>query len=153
MNTILALHNVLRWAVLLFGLVTLLRAIGAMSSGRMYNSGDNKSSLFFMISCDIQLLLGLALFFMNNWFTMVKDGMGDVMKNTLARFFIVEHAGMMIVAWILVHVGRTSVKRTVFDKSKHKKSLIFFGLAMLLILASIPWPFRGLTGRPYFPVF
>jgi hypothetical protein len=117
---------------------------------RAYTAADNKSNLFFMISCDIQLLLGLILYFSNAWFEKLKSGMGAAMKDPFVRFFTVEHALMMIIAWILVHAGRTSVKRATTDAAKHKKMLIFFGLAFLLILAAIPWPFRTEIARPLF---
>ena len=79
--------------------------------------------------------------------------MGPVMKNGHDRFFTVEHSLMMILAWILVHVGRTSVKRASTDAAKHRKMLLFFGLALLLILAAIPWPFRTEIARPLFRWF
>ena len=153
MYTVLVLHNLLRWAVLLFGLLTIVKAIGGLSSNRLYNNGDNKVNLFFMISCDIQLIIGVALFIKNGWFNELKTGMANVMKDPYDRFFSVEHAAMMILAWILVHIGRTSVKRAATDRTKHRKSLIFFGVALLLILASIPWPFRDFINRPYFRAF
>ena len=144
MQTVLVIHNILRWAVLLFGLWTVFNAISGVSSKRAFSAGDNRSNLLFMIFCDIQLLVGLSLYFSNSWFDKVKEGMGVAMKNGYDRFFAVEHASMMILAWILVHVGRTSVKKAGTDAAKHKKMLLFFGLALLLILASIPWPFRNL---------
>jgi len=153
MQTILVLHNVLRWAILLFGLWTLLNALSGVLGKRPFGKNDNRSNLFFMISCDIQLLLGLVLYFSNAWFDKLKSGMGPVMKNTTDRFFTVEHALMMIIAWILVHVGRTSVKRAATDAAKHKKMLLFFGLAFVLILAAIPWPFRTEIARPLFRWF
>lgn len=153
MQTILVIHNIMRWAILLFGLWTLLNAITGIMSKRAYTANDNRSNLFFMISCDIQLLLGLALYFSNSWFDKLKTGMGPVMKNSYDRFFTVEHTTMMILAWILVHVGRTSVKRASTDAAKHKKMLLFFGLALLLILAAIPWPFRTEIARPLFRWF
>ena len=153
MQTILVIHSILRLAVLLFGASTLLNALTGVMSKRIYNAGDNRSNLFFMISCDIQLLIGLILFFSNAWFDKVKAGMGDVMKNPVDRFFTVEHAGMMILAWILVHVGRSSVKRAPNDAAKHKKMLVFFGLAFLIIIASIPWPFRAEIARPWLRMF
>ena len=58
------------------------------------------------------------------------------------RFFAVEHALMMIIAWLLVHLGRSMVKRSDNDAQKHKRSLIYFGIAILIILAMIPWPFK-----------
>ncbi len=147
MQTVLILHNIMRWAVLLFGLWTLINALSGTFSKRAYSNADNKSNLFFMISCDIQLLLGLILYFSGVWFEKLKSGMGDVMKNAYDRFFTVEHAGMMLLAWILVHIGRSAVKRAP-EQSKHKKMLIFFGLALLIILASIPWPFRTEIAKP-----
>lgn len=76
--------------------------------------------------------------------------MGNVMKNPTQRFFTVEHAGIMLVAWILVHAGRVAVKKASSDNAKHKKALIFFGIALLLILVSIPWPFRAEIARPLY---
>ena len=141
MQLVLVLHNLLRWAVLLFGLWTLLKALTGVFSKRNYTSGDKTSNLLFMISCDIQLLLGLILYFSNSWFDRLKD-LGNNMKDPYNRFFTMEHMSMMLIAWILVHVGRASVKRASTASAKHKRMLIFFGLAILLILASIPWPFR-----------
>jgi hypothetical protein len=148
MQAILVIHNILRWAVLLFGVWTLLNAISGVTGKRAFTVNDNRSNLFFMICCDIQLLIGLILYFSNAWFDKLKTSGGAIMKNTYDRFFTVEHAAMMIIAWILVHVGRTAVKKASTDPSKHKKMLIFFGLALLLILASIPWPFRTEIARP-----
>jgi len=56
----------------------------------------------------------------------------------------------MIIAWILVHVGRVLVKKAFTSKAKYKKSLIFFGIALLLILIATPWPFRDAVARPWF---
>lgn len=154
MNYTLVIHNILRWAVLLFGVWSVLAALGAVISKREYKSIDNKTGLFFMISCDIQLLLGLILYFTGMWFEKVKSGMGAVMKEPAERFFAVEHALMMIIAWLLVHIGRSMVKRGGTDAQKHKRTLIYFGIALLLILAMIPWPFRqpGIA-RQLFPQF
>lgn len=152
MQIVLVLHNLLRWAVLLFGLWTLLNAITGVMAKRNYTGSDNKSNLFFMISCDIQLLLGLILYFSNSWFDRLKD-LGSNMKDPFNRFFTMEHATMMIIAWILVHVGRASVKRATTSAAKHKRMLIFFGLAIIIILAAIPWPFREAIAKPYYRWF
>lgn len=152
MQVVLVLHNLLRWAVLLFGLWTVLNALSGVMGKRAYSGNDNRSNLLFMIFCDIQLALGLTLYFSNSWFDKIKSGMGEVMKNASDRFFTVEHAGMMIVAWLLVHVGRSAVKKAA-PEARHKKMLIFFGLAFIIILASIPWPFRTEIAKPLFRWF
>ncbi len=113
---------------------------------------DNRSNFLFMLSCDIQLLLGLILYFANSWFDRLKD-LGNNMKDANNRFFTMEHALLMIIAWILVHVGRVSVKKATTSSAKFKRSLIFFGLTILLILAAIPWPFREAIARPLYRWF
>jgi hypothetical protein len=152
MQVVLVLHNLVRWGVVLFGLWTLINALTGVVGNRRYTTSDNRSNLLFMTFCDIQLLLGLILYFSNSWFDRLKD-LGNNMKDPYNRFFTIEHMSMMILAWILVHVGRASVKRAGTDRARHKRMLIFFGLAILLIIASIPWPFREVVAKPYFRWF
>ncbi|MEP6616007.1 MAG: hypothetical protein ABJA57_05480 [Ginsengibacter sp.] len=152
MQIILVLHNLLRWAVLVFGIWTLLSGISGVFSKRIYTANDNRASFFFSLSCDIQLLLGLVLYYANSWFDRLKD-LGNNMKDAYNRFFTMEHALLMIIAWILVHVGRVAVKKAPTSTAKHKRTLIFFGLAILLIAAAIPWPFRETIARPLYRWF
>ncbi len=147
MNVILVLHSIIRWAVLLSGIWVVINAVSGITSKRVYSSLDDRSNLFFMIFCDIQLLIGLILIFTNGWFVKIKSGMGELMKDPYNRFFVVEHGMMMIVALILVHIGRSKVKKA-SPESKHKKMLLFFGVAILLIVISIPWPNKAVVGRP-----
>ena len=149
MQIVLILHSLLRWAVVILGLWTLINALTGYFGKRAYSANDNRSNLFFMISCDVQLLIGLALYIHNGWFDRLKD-MGNNMKDPYLRFFTIEHLTLMLVAWVLVHIGRATVKKADTDAAKHKKMLIFFGLAIVLIIAAIPWPFRQAIGRPYF---
>lgn len=149
MQIVLILHNLLRWAVLILGVWTLVNALTGYFGKRIYSANDNRSNLFFMISCDVQLLIGLALYINNGWFDRLKD-MGNNMKDPYLRFFTIEHLTLMLAAWVLVHIGRALVKKAGTDAAKHKKMLIFFGLAIVLIVAAIPWPFRQAIGRPYF---
>jgi F0F1-type ATP synthase membrane subunit c/vacuolar-type H+-ATPase subunit K len=153
MNAVNIIHNILRWAVLLFGLLAVIKAIGGVASRKNYTNADNKTSLLFMIFCDVQLVLGLILYFGGDWFNMLKSNTADVMKNSATRFFAMEHIVMMIIAWVLVHLGRSMVKRADVDVQKHKRSLIYFGVAIIIILAMIPWAFRSGIGRPWFPQF
>ena len=154
MNYTLIIHSILRWAVLVFGVLVVIAALGGVFSKKEYKNSDNKLSLFFMISCDIQLLLGLILYFTGMWFESLKGHAKEVMKDPAARFFALEHALMMIIAWLLVHVGRSMVKRGSTDAQKHKRTLIYFGIALIIILLMIPWPFKqpGIA-RQLFPQF
>ena len=152
MQTMLVLHNLLRWLVLIFGFWAIISAISGLAGKKEYTSSDDKSNFFFMLSMDIQLLIGLVLYFSNGWFERLKN-LGDNMKDSMLRFFTMEHGLLMIIAWLLVHAGRISVKKAGTSQSKFKKSLIYFGIGMLLILIAIPWPFREELGRLWFRWF
>ena len=147
---LLHLHNLLRWLVLLFALLVIFRSVSGMGGNKPFAAGDRKMALFLMITCDVQLLLGLALYYFRGWFTVLTSG-GDVMSNKYNRFFAVEHLTGMLIAIILVHIGYSTVKKNIDDRTKFKKLFWFVTIALLVILFTIPWPFRELVGRPLFP--
>lgn len=152
MQALLVTHNLLRWLILIFGIWTVMSALSGLAGKREFTSSDSRSNFFFMLSMDIQLLVGLGLYFAGAWFERLKH-LGDNMKDANLRFFTMEHELLMIIAWILVHVGRVVVKKAPSSTVKFKRSLIFFGIALLLILIAIPWPFREAVTRPWFRWF
>ena len=152
MQAMLVIHNLLRWLILLFGLWTVLNAISGLASKKEFTPEDNRSNFFFMLSMDIQLLVGLGLFFSGQWFDRTKH-LSENIKNANLRFFTMEHEVLMIAAWILVHVGRVFVKKASTSQAKFRRSLVFFGITLVLILIAIPWPFREAVARPWFRWF
>ena len=149
---LLVIHNLLRWFILLFGLWTVITAIGGSIGKRAFTPSDNRSNFLFMLSMDLQLLTGLGLYFSGAWFDRLKH-LGDNMKDANLRFFTMEHELFMILAWIFVHVGRTAVKKAITSPVKFRRSIIFFGITLLLILIAMPWPFRETVARPWFRWF
>lgn len=152
MEILLVLHSLIRWLILLFAFWTLISAIGGISANRNYTSADSRANFFFMLGMDIQLLIGLILYFTGVWFDRLKH-LGDNMKDAMLRFFTMEHGLLMIIAWVLVHAGRVAVKKASSPRTKFKRTIIYFGIALLLILAAIPWPFREAVARPWFRWF
>lgn len=140
----------MRWIVLILALITIFRSLSGMNSGKTFTTGNKKAALFLMISCDIQLLIGLALYFMNGWAKMLVAG-GDVMKNTYNRFFTVEHTLGMLIAIVFIHLGYIASKKDIPDSAKFKKLFWFTLIALIIIIVTIPWPFREIVGRPWFP--
>jgi hypothetical protein len=146
---ILHLHNLLRWVILILLLIAIMRSI---SPRNPFTNGHRKLGLALMISADVMLLVGLY-----QWFTsplglksIQANGMDGVMKDGNLRFFAIEHMIGMIIAIILIHIGYSYAKRSIPDNVKHKRTLLFYVLALLVILAFVPWPFREF-GRPLFP--
>ncbi len=147
--SMLALHSWLRWAVLLFGMIAIARAI-AGRSGRPWTGGDDRAGMLFIASLDLELLVGLLLYFALS--PVAQQGlrdMGAAMSDAGLRFWTVEHPFGMIVGVVLAHIGRARTRRTTDAVKRHRAALIFFTLALVVILLSIPWPGREI-GRPLF---
>ena len=140
LQIILRSHSGLRWILLILLLAAVGNAYRKWRGNRVFTDGDNKLSLFTLIFAHVQLLLGIYLFFVSGK-VMLK---GLDMSNAILRFFTVEHTLGMLAAIALITVGRIQVKKIQDDRLKHRKIFVFYLLALLLILISIPWPFRNL---------
>jgi hypothetical protein len=94
-----------------------------------------------MHSLDLQMLLGLVLYFFLSPITTaaLSDFMG-AMKVPAMRFWAVEHWFGMVIGIALVHAGIARAKRATDSRQRHRTLAIFFTLAMVAILASVPWP-------------
>ena len=86
MQILLVLHNLVRWLILILAFWTLFSAISGMTGKRNYTATDGKANFFFMLSMDIQLLIGLILYFSGVWFERLKH-LGENMKDPTLRFF------------------------------------------------------------------
>lgn len=138
------LHSALRYLILISLVFAIVNAFMKMRGKEAYTSSDNTLSLVTFILAHTQLLLGLALYFIGSkGMNLFSNGMGDVMKNSTMRFFAVEHLFGMILAIVIISVGRIKAKKMSDDVAKHKTTFIYFLLGFILIFVSIPWPFRG----------
>ncbi len=145
-NGLLHLHNFLRWAVLITGLIAVVRTLPLLSAGKNAPAvpGQRKAGLFYLVFCDLQLVLGLALYFMRGWAGQLSAG--SVMKNPVTRYWAVEHALTMMIAIVLVHVGYSGIK-----KGAGRRAAWLFLIALVLFIINTPWPFREGIGKPLFP--
>jgi hypothetical protein len=138
---VLLTHSWLRWAVILLALVAIVRAVTGASSRRPWSPADDRAGLLFTIVLDVQLLLGLLLYFALSPITQaaLRD-FGGAMAVSATRYWAVEHVFGMVVGVLLAHRGRARAKSIADPARRHKVAAIFFVLALVAILASIPWP-------------
>lgn len=147
------LHNFLRWVILILLLLSIAKAYSGWQGKKVFGASDKKLWLFTLISAHITLLLGLYQVSFGRFgifSTTLPEGT-SVMKDTFYRFYWVEHPVGMILAIVLITLGYGMAKKAVSDEVKFKKTFYYFLIALILILASIPWPFREIIGRPWFP--
>lgn len=139
MEILTAIHSSLRYVLLVVLLIAIAQGLSGWSGARSFANATRKTVLYTVIVTHLQLVLGLILYFTSDW--VMPGDMGAAMKNPVTRFFTVEHIAMMLVAVVLITVGSAMSKRGKSDAIRHKRVVIFFSLALLLILAAIPWPF------------
>lgn len=148
--TLLTVHSLVRWIVLLLALLALARAVTGWSGARRWTPADDRAGRMFTIAFDIQFLIGLVLYvFLSPITTAAFSNFGAVMGDTVARFWAVEHIFGMFVALALAHIGRARARKALGDPARHRTTAIFFGLSFLVMLATIPWPFMP-AARPLF---
>lgn len=136
---ILTLHSFMRWVVLVFAVIAVGRAL--LRRGRPWTSGDDDAGKFLTIAFDVQFTLGVLLYAFLSPFTQAAFvNFSAAMGSPGLRFFAVEHLFGMVVAAGLIHVGRIKIRKASGDRRRHTLALIFFGLALLIMLGSIPWP-------------
>ena len=136
----LHLHDTLRWLVLLSLVVTLVKYAAGWLGSKRWEKSDNLLGVVFTSLMDLQLLTGLVLYFFLSPVTkLAMSDFGAAMKNADLRFYAVEHFAMMLIAVVLVHIGRAKSKKAKTDSAKFKTATIFFLIALFVILAAIPW--------------
>ena len=138
---LLDLHNVLRWAILILLLVALMQAFGK-------SAGLKKSSLWLLICAHVTLLIGLYQWFTGKLgFKLIQDaGLKAVMQNDASRFWAVEHISGMLIAIILITIARGKAKVL-----NYRAAAWLYLIALIILLVTIPWPFRAGIGRPWLP--
>lgn len=133
------IHSYWAYIVLAILIFTVVNAIIGLSQKKEFTDKDLRFGLFTLIVSHIQLLIGLGWYFMSPWFKALKSGAGDVMGDKTARLLAVEHPLMMIIAIVLITIGWSKHKKKTEDASKFKTFVIFYGIALVLILSRIPW--------------
>ena len=137
---VLAIHDILRWLILIFGIIAIIRSYVGWFGNKEWTDVDDWFGLGFTISLDVQFLLGLLLyFFLSPITTSAFANFSAAMSDSDTRFFLIEHSLMMLVAVILAHIGRSRAKKQEEDVRKYRTTAIFYTITVLCILAAIPW--------------
>ena len=141
-SAMLHAHSIGRWVVLVLLLFAIINSL--LAGSRPYIRSDNRLGLLLTIFADLMLLVGIYLYFVGplGYKIIQNVGMSAAMKDPYNRFFAVEHLAGMLIAIILIHLGKAQGRKPIGDRAKHRRTMIFYLVALLIILASIPWPFR-----------
>ena len=134
------LHSGWAYIALLVLIVAVVNAAMGFFSDKEFKEKDLRIPLFTLIVFHLQLIIGLIGYYTSNYYdTMRTVGMGEVMKQPELRLMLVEHPIMMILAIILITMGFSKHKKQQTDKGRFKTILLYYGIALILVLSRIPW--------------
>lgn len=139
MHTLLAtLHSYNRYLILAALLFVLFRAFSGWLTRRPYEKIDNTASLVLVSLAHLQLLIGLIMWgFTSSWTQTAFANMGLAMKDPNQRYWAVEHLVAMLIAIVLIQLGRTFAKKTPDQTAKHRKTAIYTAIAALIIVVTL----------------
>ncbi|HWQ83587.1 MAG TPA: hypothetical protein VN363_03420 [Anaerolineales bacterium] len=148
--TVLAIHNIVRWVIVILGVLAVLRAFIGWLGKQAWIPADRKIGSFIAMALDIQVLLGLILYIFFSPFGLQafrNSNFSSIMGQREISFFAIEHPLIMILAVVFAHLGVSQPRKAEKPNKKHRLAAIWFGLALVLILLGMPW------ARPLFPAF
>ena len=131
-------HSGLRWILLVFLILAILNSFYKLLLKSDYLKFDKIISIAGLSSVHLQFIIGLILYFISP----VVIFKAESMSNSLLRFFLIEHAALMLLSVITITIGYRFVKKAAHSSRKHLNILLFYSIALLVILISIPWPWR-----------
>ena len=139
-ETVSFIHSWWAYLVLLVLIIATVNSFIGLSSKKDYGATDFRLALFTLIVSHIQLLIGLVLYFVTPYFKALGEvGMGEVMKDSTLRLYLVEHPFIMIISVVLITMGYSKHKKKLTSKPKFKTLSIFYGIALVFVLSRIPW--------------
>lgn len=139
-NTVQTLHSYWAYLVLLILILATFNALIKFFGKKEFHAKDFRLTLFTLIVSHIQLLIGLILYFISPRLSHFNEmGMGEIMKNSVNRLYLIEHPIINIIAVILITMGYSKHKKKLTSTAKFKTITIFYLIALVLFLSRIPW--------------
>ena len=137
-ETIQSVHSILAYIALAVLVLASINAIIGLRAKKLFKDKDLRLSLFTLIICHIQLLIGLILYFVSEkgFKAFAIEG---AMKNHELRLTMLEHPLINIIAIALITIGWSKHKKEESYNGKFKKIAVFYTLGLLLILSRLPW--------------
>ncbi len=123
------LHSYNRYLIIIALFWVIFRSWSGWMGKKNYVKADNTASLVLLILAHLQLLLGLIQYFVTSAYT---TG-GMPISDPWVRYFKMEHIAGMILAVVLIQLGRTFSKKAQLDEQKHKKTALYTTAAAIII--------------------
>ncbi|MBS7563985.1 hypothetical protein KHS38_06170 [Mucilaginibacter sp. Bleaf8] len=146
---LLVLHTLTRWLVLISLAYAIYRGYAGWLDNKTFTRFDNTVRHVTATIAHVQLIWGAWLYIISPITNYFLGNFKTAVHERQVRFFGMEHVTVMLIAIVLITVGSAKAKRQATDKLKFKTMAVWYTIAMVLILSSVPWQFSPLISRPY----
>ncbi|MGE3508828.1 MAG: hypothetical protein AB7N65_08090 [Vicinamibacterales bacterium] len=147
----LIIHSWLRWGALIAGLLAVFMLVTRQQppgSSSPATSPSDRWGLLFLIAMDLQLVVGLLLYFVvSPNMAAIRANFAEAMTTRSTRFWAVEHVTIMLAGVLALHLGRALARKARTPDSRRRRLLIGMAIALIAIIGGTPWP-GTVTGRP-----
>ncbi|MDO3626438.1 hypothetical protein [Mucilaginibacter sp. BT774] len=150
---LLALHSLVRWLVLISLLYSIFIAYRGWLLKKPFTKADGIIRSVATTIAHTQLVIGVWLYCISPVVSYFLHNSSTAVRERQIRFFGMEHITMMVIAISVLTIGSAKAKRKTTDQQKFKTMAIWFTVALVIILSSVPWSFSPLTARPNFRPF
>ena len=127
------LHSGFRWILLITLVLAIIQTAGKLSGNHSFTDKDIATPNMSLRPPPRPLCIKMPDVVFS----------AESMRNAMSRFFLVEHTSMMILAIIIISVGYIMAKKVAPEKKAFSRIFWAYLVGLILILASIPWPFMG----------
>ena len=143
----LLLHSYYRWFIILTIIGQMIWLYSGHRSKKIFSSKDYKILIVITALYDLQLILGLILYFKSPLVQYFWKDISFSIKQRELRFFGIEHVMMMSTAIILINFYTFCVFKKI---GSYAFTYLFrrYIWIILIIFSSIPWSFSPFTSRP-----
>lgn len=139
MDIIFSLNTNLECLTLIFLVVATLNAFWGLIGKRSFGIKDLRLSLFTLIFSYIQMLMGIATYFVSDYFSAWEKGMGAVIRDSNLRMYLIQRPITNIFAIVLITMGWSLHKKASVDIKKYFRIAVFYAIGLLLLLSGISW--------------
>lgn len=137
-NYLVDIHSIVAYIFLIATTVLLVISVYRHFNNQDFSVRQEKLVKTSFISAHIQLLLGLIIWVMKGHASLLFNDTSAVMKTSSMRLTSMEHPLTNIIAIAIITIGYLKLKKN-NSNNKNKLTMIYFGIALLLILSRIPW--------------
>ena len=114
--------------------LAILNSIRGLLASKDFCEKDLRICLFGLIFSNVQLLIGIVLYFISPLFSKFQSLGVIVLQNKESRLYLIEYPITNALAIILITIGWSLLKRQIDSSKKFLRLTIFYSLGLIMII-------------------